>query len=40
MDFDIYRRQGFEKAKIVCGRAHFKASESGENPARYVWNVR
>jgi type III restriction enzyme len=25
-----------ESAKIECGRAHFKALEVGENPARYV----
>ncbi len=25
-----------EKAKIVCGKAHFKAIEDGGNPARYV----
>ena len=24
-----------EKAKIACGRAHFKALEQGEKPARY-----
>jgi len=25
-----------EKAKVDCGKAHFKALEAGENPARYV----
>ncbi len=25
-----------ERAKIVCGKAHFKALEVGESPARYV----
>ena len=25
-----------ENAKITCGEAHFKALESGDNPARFV----
>ena len=25
-----------ESAKIKCGEAHFKALESGDNPARFV----
>ena len=28
--------RGKEGAKIDCGKAHFKALETGENPARFI----